>query len=75
MLNWLSERLRTAQEDLVRLRTSDPNEFLPGSEAVVADMLALKAELEALGFVYTIPDHLKDRYDSNFAPVVKHADR
>lgn len=43
-------------------------ELVPGHEAVVADMLELKAELEALGYVYTIPDHLRDRYDENFAP-------
>lgn len=70
MLSELGSRLRTAQEHLARLRVNDPNGLLPGSEAVVADMLALKAELEALGFIYTIPDHLKDRYDEHFAPVV-----
>jgi hypothetical protein len=74
MLSWLGSRLRGSQDLLMELRAHDPNGLLPGTEAVVADMLVLKAELEALGLVYTIPDHLKDRYDGNFAPVVKHAD-
>ncbi len=67
--NWLGSRLRTAQDQLAQLRIQDPNGFLPGSEAVVADMLGLKAELESKGFVYTIPDHLRPHYDENFAPI------
>ncbi len=69
MLDWLGSRLRSAQEHLARLRLEDRNGMLPGAEAVVADMLELKMELEALGFRYTIPDHLKDCYDDNFAPL------
>ncbi len=68
MLGELGSRLRMAQERLAELGAYDPNGLLPGHEAVVADMLALKAELEALGFMYTMPDHLKDQYDENFAP-------
>lgn len=68
MLDWLGSRLRRAQDELVTWRMHDPNGLLPGSEAVVADMLALKAELEEYGFKYTIPDHLRDYYDANFAP-------
>lgn len=68
MLGELGSRLRGAQEHLARLRVSDPDGLLPGSEAVVSDMLALKTDLEARGFIYTIPDHLKDRYDKDFAP-------
>lgn len=68
MLDWVSSRLRDAQQGLAKLRDHDPNGLLPGSEAVVADMLSLKAELESLGFTYTIPDHLKDQYDEHFAP-------
>lgn len=68
MLSELGSRLRMAQDRLAELRRADPNGLLPGYKAVVADMLALKAELEPLGFVYTIPDHLRDYYDANFAP-------
>ncbi len=68
MLDWLGSRLRVAQEELAVLRRGDPMGLLPGSEAVVADMLALKAEMESKGFAYTIPDHLKPHYDENFAP-------
>lgn len=68
VLGWLGSRLRMAQDELATWRMADPNGLLPGAEAVVADMLALKVELEALGFIYTIPDHLRDRYDKDFAP-------
>jgi hypothetical protein len=71
MLGWLSSRLRGAQDLLAGLRRSDPNGLLPGAEAVVADMLRLQTELESHGFAYTIPDHLKDQYDENFAPKPK----
>lgn len=68
-IGWLGSRLRGAQDHLAELRKhGDPNGLLPGAEAVVADMLTLKAELEALGFKYTIPDHLRPQYDENFAP-------
>ena len=70
VLGWLSSRLRMAQERHAELRKSDPDGLFPGSEAVVNDMLSLKAELEAAGFLYTIPDHLKPLYDENFAPQV-----
>ncbi len=69
MLGELGSRLRMAQERLAERRLNDPDGLLPGHEAVVADMLALKAELEALGFMYTVPDHLKDRYDKDFSPM------
>lgn len=59
-----------AQDYLSRLRVQDPDGMLPGAEAVVRDMLDLKAELEAHGFQYSLPDHLKDRYDENFAPIL-----
>lgn len=68
VLGWLSSRLRSAQDHLAGLRVADPNGLLPGAEAVVSDMLKLKAELESHGFIYTVPDHLKDRYDENLAP-------
>ncbi len=68
MLSELGSRLRMAQDRLAELRVDDPNGLLPGAEAVVADMLALKAEMESKGFAYTLPDHLKHLYDENFAP-------
>ncbi len=70
-IGWLSSRLMGAQDHLADLRKQDPNGLRPGAEAVVADMLALKTELEALGFIYTIPDHLKAQYDENFAPLAR----
>lgn len=69
VLDWLGSRLRGAQDYVAKLRVEDRDGMLPGAEAVVADMLALKAELESMGFKYTIPEHLRDRYDENFAPI------
>lgn len=68
VVSWLGSRLRGAQDYLAKLRAYDPDGLLPGAEAVVADMLALKSELESHGFTYTIPDHLRDRYDEDFKP-------
>lgn len=69
LMYWLGSRLRMAQEHLAGLREQDRDGLLPGAEAVVSDMLALKAELEAAGFQYTIPDHLASQFDDNFAPL------
>lgn len=69
MIDWMGSRLRNAQDQLARLRLHDPDGLLLGSEAVVKDMLALKAELESCGFMYTIPDHLRGQYDDRFAPL------
>lgn len=68
VLGWLGARLRSAQDHLAELRKHDSNGLLPGAEAVVADMLTLKAELETDGYKYTLPEHLQPRYDENFAP-------
>lgn len=71
VLDWLGSRLRGAQDLLPTLRMHDPSGLLPGAEAVVNDMLALKSELEVAGFKYTMPEHLKPLYDDNFAPLVR----
>lgn len=68
LLDWLGSRLRSAQDVLARRSKDDPGGLLPGAKAVVADMLNLKAEMEAAGFKYTIPEHLHPYYDEDFAP-------
>lgn len=75
VLGWLGSRLRGSQDYLAKLRVEDRDGMRPGAEAVVADMLALKAELESHGFTYTIPDHLKDQYDEDFAPIKSRLDK
>ena len=71
LLFWLGSRLRTAQERHVQLMEHDPDGLLPGSAAVIKDMLTLKSELEAAGFKYSLPEHLAPHYDNDFAPLIK----